>query len=65
MTGLWFLIGSILNVMGGFDDWPIYLYLAGSAQLLLRAFLRLGRRIHVGGGFRQSRPRMYQRDIDD
>lgn len=64
MTGLWFLAGTIMNLVGGFGDWPLYMYLAGSLQLLLRAALRLAMRVHVGGGYRRSRPRMYRPDID-
>ncbi len=64
MTGLWFLTGSILNLAGSLGNWPLYLYLAGSSQLLLRAFLRLGRRVHIRGGYERSRPRMYRTDAD-
>lgn len=58
MTGLWFVTGSILNLIGGLGNWPLYFYLAGSSQLLLRAFIRLAQRIHVRGGQRRSRPRV-------
>ncbi|WP_062133665.1 YrhK family protein [Demequina aestuarii] len=64
MTGLWFLAGSTLNVLDVGGDWSLYLYLAGSVQLLARAFFRLERRIHAGGGHQRSRPRMYRPDID-
>ncbi|MFW7415181.1 YrhK family protein [Demequina sp. SO4-18] len=64
MTGLWFLVGSIMNVLDTGGDWPLYLYLAGSTQLLARAFFRLERRIHAGGGYMKSRPRIYRPDID-
>lgn len=65
LTGLWFLTGSILNIAGDFGNWPLYLYLAGSSQLLLRAFLRLGRRVHIRGGYERSRPRTYKPDADE
>ncbi|MFW2514309.1 YrhK family protein [Demequina sp. SO4-13] len=65
MTGLWFLTGSILNVLDVGDDLPLYFYLAGSSQLLARAFFRLERRIHASGGHNRSRPRMYRPDVDN
>ncbi len=65
MTGLWFLTGSIMNVLDVDGDWPLYFYLAGSSQLLARAFFRLQRRIHASGGFNRSRPRMYRPDVDN
>lgn len=58
MTGLWFVTGSIMNLVGGFGDLSLYFYLAGSSQLLLRAFMRLGSRIHIRGGHRRTRPRI-------
>ncbi len=58
MTGLWFVTGSIMNLVGVQGDWPLYFYLAGSSQLLLRAFMRLAKRIHVRGGYRRTRPRL-------
>ncbi|UPU89250.1 YrhK family protein [Demequina sp. TMPB413] len=61
MTGVWFLTGSILNLVGGSGDWPMYFYLAGSSQLLLRALLRLARRIHIRRTSTRSGPRMYKR----
>ena len=64
MTGLWFLVGSTLNVFDVGGDWPLYLYLAGSTQLMARGVFRLERRIHAGGGYSRSRPRMYRPDID-
>ena len=58
MVGLWFITGSILTINDVSGDLPLYFYLAGSSQLLLRALLRLGRRIHIRRGFSRSRPRM-------
>src|SRR5690554_1807197 len=60
MVGLWFLTGTILTINGVSGDLPLYFYLAGSSQLLLRALLRLGRRTHIRRGFEPSRPRMYR-----
>lgn len=65
MVGLWFLTGTILTITGVSGDLPLYFYLAGSSQLLLRALLRLGRRIHIRRGFSRSRPRTYRASRHD
>lgn len=65
MTGLWFITGSILSLVGDLGNLPIYFFLAGSSQLLARAFLRLARRIHIHGGYQRSRPRLYRPSHDE
>lgn len=60
MVGLWFISGSALALWGSSQTLPLVLFLVGSSQLLLRAILRLGRRIHIRRGYELSRPRMYR-----
>lgn len=60
MVGLWFVTGTVMTIAGVPGDGPLYFYLAGSCQLLLRAFIRLARRIHIRRGFSRSRPRIYR-----
>lgn len=65
MTGLWFVIGSILNLLDVAEMAALVFYLVGSTQLLARAVIRLARRVHVWGGYSRSRPRAYRPDVDD
>ena len=60
MVGLWFVAGSILAIEGSYPDLALSFFLVGSSLLLLRAILRLGRRVHIRRGYTLSRPRIYR-----
>ena len=64
MVGVWFVAGSIFNFFTDLELIGLVLYLLGSLQLLLRAFIRLGRRVYVRRVNVRSRPRMYRPDVD-
>ncbi|WP_061962153.1 YrhK family protein [Demequina flava] len=63
-TGLLFVAGSILNFFSDYETAGLVLYLLGSILLLVRALIRLRRRIYVRGMQGRSRPRIYRPDLD-
>lgn len=58
LTGTLFLTGSLVNLLTELENWPLVFYLLGSSTLLLRAFLRLGRRIHITRHDERARPQI-------
>ena len=65
LIGLWFVAGSVLNLLAVSETAALLLYLLGSVQLLIRPFMRLARRTHVRGMQSRSRPRIYRPDRDE
>lgn len=47
LIGLWFLIGSIAFFWPAWMDFGTWLFVVGSAQLLIRPVIRLAHRIHL------------------
>lgn len=48
MVALWFIAGSVLFFSESTTVAGTWLFLAGSAQLLIRPVIRLARRVHLG-----------------
>ena len=44
---IWFLVGSILFLFASLEEPGVWLFILGSAQLLVRPTIRLARRIHL------------------
>jgi hypothetical protein len=44
---VWFLIGSILFLFASLEEAGVWLFILGSAQLLIRPIIRLTRMIHL------------------
>ncbi|WP_139822729.1 YrhK family protein [Tuberibacillus sp. Marseille-P3662] len=47
MIAVWFLVGSIFFFWSATKDPGIWLFVLGSAQLLIRPFIRIIRKIHL------------------
>lgn len=47
LIGLWFLIGSLLFFSPAMETAAIWLFVIGSAQLLIRPAIRLAQHIHL------------------
>lgn len=47
LIGLWFLVGSIAFFWPDWVDFGTWLFVVGSAQLLIRPVIRLAHRIHL------------------
>ena len=47
LIGLWFLLGSIAFFWPAWVDFGTWLFVVGSAQLLIRPVIRLAHRIHL------------------
>lgn len=47
LIGIWFLIGSILFFWTTTKDAGIWLFVLGSAQLLIRPLIRIIRKVHL------------------
>lgn len=48
LVGLWFLVGSIMFFSPSWTTTGTWLFVAGSAELLIRPLIRLTRHIHLG-----------------
>lgn len=53
---LWFLLGSIFFFFNGLKDAGIWLFVLGSAQMMVRPMIRIAHKIHVQ---RKSADNMY------
>jgi len=47
LIGIWFLIGSVAFFYPRWEDAGIWLFVVGSAQLIVRPMIRLAHRIHL------------------
>lgn len=47
MIGLWFVVGSVLFFWQQTTDAGVWMFLIGSAQLLIRPIIRLTRNLHL------------------
>lgn len=47
LIGAWFLVGSILFFFPAHADTGVWLFVLGSAEMLIRPTIRLARRIHI------------------
>lgn len=54
LVGLWFLAGSIMFLFEDLMTLGTWFFIIGSAELLARPLITLGRNIHVGRGRRHS-----------
>ncbi|WP_084130434.1 YrhK family protein [Demequina sp. NBRC 110055] len=54
LVGLWFLAGSIMFLFENLMTVGTWFFIIGSAELLARPLIKLGRNIHVGRVRRQG-----------
>lgn len=54
LVGLWFLAGSIMFLFENLMTVGTWFFIIGSAELLARPLIKLGRNIHVGNVRRQG-----------
>jgi len=47
LIGLWFLVGSVAFLRPSWQEFGTWLFIIGSAELLLRPMIRLAHRIHL------------------
>lgn len=47
MLGLWFVIGSIMFFYGSLTYWGTWLFVAGSAQMMIGPLIRIAHKIHL------------------
>ncbi|KPV40711.1 hypothetical protein AN478_06025 [Thiohalorhabdus denitrificans] len=47
LIGLWFLLGSIAFLWQAWQEVGVWLFILGSAQLLVRPLIRLSHRLHL------------------
>ncbi len=47
LIGIWFLVGSIFFFWSAWQETGTWLFVVGSAQLLIRPVIRLAHRIHL------------------
>ncbi|GGH86805.1 hypothetical protein JOD43_003640 [Pullulanibacillus pueri] len=48
VIGLWFLVGSFLFFFEAYQKAGTYLFVIGSAQMLIRPLIRIAHKLHVG-----------------
>lgn len=48
LVGIWFLIGSIMFFSPSWTTTGTWLFVIGSAELLIRPLIRLSRHVHLG-----------------
>ncbi|TWP33832.1 YrhK family protein [Leekyejoonella antrihumi] len=47
LVGTWFIVGSILFFSASTSTAAIWLFLAGSVEMIIRPIIRLARKVHV------------------
>lgn len=45
--GVWFLVGSVMFLSSAWETFGTWLFIVGSAQLLIRPLIRLAHHIHL------------------
>lgn len=45
--GIWFLVGSVMFLSSAWETFGTWLFIVGSAQLLIRPLIRLAHHIHL------------------
>ena len=63
LVGLWFLVGSFMFLSEELQTVGTWFFIVGSAELLIRPLIRLGRNLHVRRVRGGSRPRVGAEDF--